>query len=60
MRGIVSIGFSVGVHVGLRKEGLGLSFKEVFVHAKEDVVDKDKEVSAREVVVMVSKGNIRG
>ena len=54
MRGIVSIGFSVGVHVGMRKEGLGFSFKEVFVHAKEDIVDKDKEVSAREVVVMVS------
>ena len=33
---------------------LGFSFKEVFVHTKEDVVDKDKEVSAGEVVVMVS------
>ena len=54
IRGIVSIGFGVGVHVGLRKEGLGFSFKEVFVHVKEDVVDKDKEVSAGEVVVMLS------
>ena len=54
MRGIVSIGFGIGVRVGQRKEGLGFSFKEIFVHAKEDVVDKDKEVSAGEVVVMVS------
>ena len=54
MRGIVSIRFGIGVHVGLRKEGLGFLFKEVFVHAKEDVVNKDKEVSAGEVVVMVS------
>ena len=54
MRGIVSIGFSVGVHVGMRKEGLGFSFKEVFVYVEEDVVDKNKEVSAGEVIVMVS------
>ena len=40
--------------IRLREESLGFPFKEVFVHAKEDVVDKDKEISAREVVVMVS------
>ena len=54
MRRIVSIGFGIGVRIGLREESLGFSFKEVFVHAKEDVVDKDKEVSAGDVVVMVS------
>ena len=54
VRRIVSIGFGIGVHIGLREESLGFSFKEVFVHMKEDVVDKDKEVSAGEVVVMVS------
>ena len=54
MRGIVSIGFGIGICVGLREESLGFSFKEVFVHTKEDVVNKDKEISAREVVVMVS------
>ena len=53
VRRIVSIGFGIGVHVGLRGESLGFLFKEVFVHMKEDVVDKDKEVSAGEVVVMV-------
>ena len=54
VRRIVSIGFGIGVCVGLREESLGFSFKEVFVHMKEGVVDKDKEVSTGEVVVMVS------
>ena len=50
---IVSIGFGVGVHVRLGEEGLGFSFKEVFVHTKEGVVNEDMEISAREVVVVV-------
>ena len=54
MRRIVSVGFGIGVRIGLREESLGFSFKEVFVHVKEGVVDKDKEISAREVIVMVS------
>ena len=54
MRTIVSVRFGIGVCIRLREESLGFPFKEVFVHAKEDVVDKDKEVSAGEVVVMVS------
>ena len=53
VRRIVSVWFGIGVCIRLREESLGFPFEEVFVHAKEDVVDKDKEVSAGEIVVMM-------
>ena len=44
---------SIGVHVRLGEEHLGFLYEEVFVHTEEGVVDKDIEISAMEVVVMV-------
>ena len=44
----------VGVHVNLGEECLGFPYEEVFAHMEEGVVDKDVEISAREVVLMVS------
>ena len=55
MRSVVPEGdISIRVHVRLGEECLGFPSKEVFVYTEEGAVNKDIEISAREVVVMVS------